>query len=286
MDEEPRGEGRTRLVRAPDGRRLAFCEWGDPGGAALFYLHGVPGSRYLRHVGSAYADAGLRVLTYDRPGYGLSDPAPGRIVADTASDVAAIADSLGLDRFSVVGISAGGVHAFAVAAALPDRVTRCVGLKVLAPYQADGLDFYAGMDPDDAAALRSLAGGDRQALTADAEAARRWVEDDLPGLNVPESVSAMLREAGREAYRRGLEGHIDDMAAQMQDHGYDLGSVTAPTWLLAATGDQQVPPGHGRWLADHLPHARLTWLDGDHLDYHEHEEIQAFVWAGHGTDPV
>jgi pimeloyl-ACP methyl ester carboxylesterase len=157
MGDLPGHGGDTAFVRTSDGRRLAFCEWGDPDGAALFYLHGVPGSRYLRHVGSAYADARLRVLTYDRPGYGLSDPAPGRSVADSAADVAAIADHLGLDRFPVAGVSMGGVHALAVAALLPDRVTRCVGLKALAPYGAHGLDFFAGMDDEDAAALRMMA---------------------------------------------------------------------------------------------------------------------------------
>jgi pimeloyl-ACP methyl ester carboxylesterase len=138
----PLEDAPTGFAVVPDGRRLAFCEWGDPRGAPVVYLHGFPGSRYLRHVGTAYADAHLRVITYDRPGYGLSDAAPGRIVADTAADVATLADHLGLDRFAVVGVSAGGVHAFAVAATLPDRVTRCVGMKAIAPFEAEGLDFY------------------------------------------------------------------------------------------------------------------------------------------------
>lgn len=168
MVEQPVQDGRTSFARVPDGRRLAFCEWGDPDGAAVVHLHGVPGSRYLRHVGSVYADARLRVITYDRPGYGLSDRAPGRNVADTAADVAVIADSLGLTRFSVVGVSAGAAHALAVAAGLPNQVDRCVAIKALAPYRAEGLDFFAGMDPSDAATLRAVAQGDRAALMADA----------------------------------------------------------------------------------------------------------------------
>ena len=69
------------IVTGPGGRRLAVSEWGDPEGAVVFYLHGAPGSRLLRHDGDGYAAAGLRVVTYDRPGYGGSDPAPGRAVA-------------------------------------------------------------------------------------------------------------------------------------------------------------------------------------------------------------
>jgi pimeloyl-ACP methyl ester carboxylesterase len=283
VNERPEEDAPTGFVLVPDGRRLAFCEWGDPLGAPVVYLHGFPGSRYLRHVGTAYADAHLRVITYDRPGYGLSDAAPGRMVADTAADVAALVDHLGLDRFAVVGVSAGGVHAFAVAAAMPDRVTRCVGVKAIAPFAAEGLDFYEGMGLEDAAAMRLLSSGDREAFEADAEETRAWVENGCPGLDVEEPVAAMLKQAFREAFRQGLEGHIDDLSAQFRGHGYELRSVVAPTWLLAATADEVVPPGHGRWLAGRLPNARLTWLDGGHMDSQADDEIRAFVWAADGT---
>jgi pimeloyl-ACP methyl ester carboxylesterase len=212
----------------------------------------------------------------------FSDPAPGRTVVDTAADVAAIADRLGVDRFGVVGVSAGGVHAFAVAAALPDRVTGCVGVKALAPYDAAGLDFFAGMDPDDAAAFRRVADGDPDALTADAEEARAWVRQGCPGLDAPEPVGAMLRQTFDEAFRRGISGHVDDLAAHLRDHGFALEAVTTPTRLLAASEDRSVPPGHARWLADRLPGVELTWMDGGHLDPQEEAEIRAMAWAADG----
>jgi pimeloyl-ACP methyl ester carboxylesterase len=283
VGEQPLQDGQTGFARVPDGRRLAFCEWGDPKGAAVLYLHGVPGSRYLRHMGSVYADARLRVITYERPGYGLSDRAPGRIVVDTAADAAVIADCIGLTRFSVVGVSAGAAHALAVAALLPARVDRCVGIKPLAPYQAEGLDFFAGMDPNDAAVLRAAAQGDHAAIAAEAAGASEWVASDFPGLSAPEPVASMLKQTFREAFRQGLDGHIDDMAAHVRNHGYDLQSVSVPTLLLAARGDEQVPPGHARWLADHLPRAQLAWMEGGHMEYHEQEEMSAFIWAGHGS---
>jgi len=272
-------DAQTRLVRGHDGRRLAVCEWGDPAGAVVLYLHGLPGSRYLRHPGDAYVDARLRVITYDRPGYGLSDPAPGRTVADTAADVAAVADALGVGEFAVAGVSAGGVHALAAAALLPERVRRCVTLKALAPYGASGFDFFAGMDPEDAEVFRRLTGRDRSVLTADAEEARGWATEGCPGLDAPEPVGGMLRQAFREAFRQGLDGYVDDLAAHFGDQGYELGSVTVPTWLLAAEDDRQVPPGHARWLAEQLPDARVTWLEGGHLDPHDDAEVRAFVWA-------
>jgi len=263
-----------------NGHRLAFCEWGAPDGAAVFYLHGIPGSRYLRHVGSVYGDARLRVITYDRPGYGLSDRVPARTVADTAADVAAIADHLGIPKFSVVGVSAGGVHAFAAAAGLPDRVHRCVGIKALAPYRGEGLDFFEGMDDDGASTFRAVARGDSSALAEDAAETSAWVESDLAGISATGPVADMLKAAFREAFKQGLGGHMDDVAAHVRRHGYVIESVTTPTLLLAARQDQQVPPGHARWLADHLPHAELTWMDGGHMDYQEDAEMKALAWAG------
>lgn len=98
----------TSMVQTSDQRDLAICEWGVEGGSPVFWLHGTPGSRYLRHVGDGYVRAGLRVITYDRPGYGQSTRAPGRSIADVAADVVTISDTLGLDRFGVAGVSGGG----------------------------------------------------------------------------------------------------------------------------------------------------------------------------------
>lgn len=107
---------RETVVRLESGRELAVAEWGDPVGKPLFFLHGTPGSRYLRHIGGEYGRRHIRVVTYDRPGYGRSTRARGRCTADSAAHVVAIADAMGLDRFAVVGVSGGGPHALAVAA--------------------------------------------------------------------------------------------------------------------------------------------------------------------------
>ncbi len=272
-------EGETRFAVAADGRRLAFCEWGDPAGAVIFYLHGMPGSRLLRHPGSAYADAGLRVITYDRPGYGLSDPNPGRDVADAAADVVAIADALGLVRFPVAGVSLGGLHALAVAARLPDRGSSCAAIKAPAPPAAEGLDYFEGMTEDDSAVLRGVAHRGAEAAEADAAEVATWVGSGMPELDALGAVGDMLRAAFGEGFRRGPVGHVEDLLAYVRDPGFATGDVAVPTLLLAARDDEAVPPGHAHWWAAHLPHAELTWLDGDHFTYHEAEEIGALVWA-------
>ena len=85
----------TRVANALDDRSLAFEEWGDPKGVPVFSLHGTPGSRFSRHYDEGlYVEAGVRVITYDRPGYGVSDRNPGRRVVDCVEDVATLADVL------------------------------------------------------------------------------------------------------------------------------------------------------------------------------------------------
>jgi pimeloyl-ACP methyl ester carboxylesterase len=133
-------------VRTPDGRTLAVEELGDPAGRPVLVHNGTPHTRHLYGPNAQdAADRGLRLIGYDRPGYGGSTPQPGRTVADCVSDVRAICAELGIDRLATWGISGGGPHVLACAALLPDLVTAAASLASLAPYGAEGLDYYAGM---------------------------------------------------------------------------------------------------------------------------------------------
>ena len=128
-----------------DGRTLSVAEAGDPEGHGVFALHGTPGSRLFWHEAVEDAEKrGIRMVAYDRPGYGGSDPAPGRTVADAADDIGAIADALHIDRYAVYGGSGGGPHALANAVR-PDRVVAVAALASVAPWRADGLDWLDGM---------------------------------------------------------------------------------------------------------------------------------------------
>jgi len=135
-------------VRTLDGRVVAYEQAGDPAGIPIFVLHGTPGSRLGLHPNrSRIADAGLRLVSYDRPGYGRSTRHRGRSIVDCVGDITAIADDLGLERFAVAGGSGGGAHALAAGARLPERVSRVLCNVGFAPFDAPGLDWFEGMDP-------------------------------------------------------------------------------------------------------------------------------------------
>jgi pimeloyl-ACP methyl ester carboxylesterase len=113
---------------------------------AVFWHHGTPNlGAPPEPLFPAAARSGIRWLSYDRPGYGGSTPHPGRDVASAAADVASVADALGIEQFAVMGHSGGAAHALACAALLPERVLAAVCGSGLAPYHAQGLDWFAGM---------------------------------------------------------------------------------------------------------------------------------------------
>src|SRR5205823_8781967 len=148
------GMGGVRMSRPlttvdlPDGRTLAYAEWGDPAGRPIVTCHGTPGCRLNRHPNQDLVrSTGARVIAFDRPGYGRSTRNAGRRVVDVVPDVVALVDHLGLDEFAVVGGSGGGPHALAVAASMPDRVTRVGCIVGVASYDALGDEWFTGMDP-------------------------------------------------------------------------------------------------------------------------------------------
>jgi pimeloyl-ACP methyl ester carboxylesterase len=151
---------RDHEVRLADGRILRTQDSGAADGQPVLLFHDGLGSRLVADPLAAVAThAGLRLLSHDRPGFGGSTAQPGRRVADAAADVTAIADQLGVDRFAVWGTSGGGPFALACAALLPDRVVAAALVSPLAPPDAPGLDWSAGMAEQVAQLHRLAAAG-------------------------------------------------------------------------------------------------------------------------------
>src|SRR4051794_5119938 len=135
-----------RTIATADGHTLTVREAGDPGGVPVLAISGTPGSSTIYEVHARDAEErGIRLFSYDRPGYGGSTRRQGRDVAACAADIAAVCDALGVGRFCLWGISGGGPHALAAAALIGDRVVAAAALASVAPYGAEGLDFFAGM---------------------------------------------------------------------------------------------------------------------------------------------
>ena len=283
-----------RTVATPDGRVLAVEEAGHPDGLPVLVHNGTPNSRHLYAPVVADADTrGLRIIGYDRPGYGDSSPQPGRTVADCAADVQAIADGLGVTRLVTWGVSGGGPHVLATAALLPDLVAAAASLAALAPLGAEGLDYYDGMGQEniddlrliltDEAAARAKTEQDREEILA---ATAETLAATTPTLLTPTDAAVFTGElaeylawSGHEGLAPGAEGWFEDGWAFCQPWGFDPATISVPLLIVHGREDKFVPFGHGQWLAGRIPGVDARLLDHDgHLTLFQNRIGEVHAW--------
>lgn len=265
-------------ISLPDGRSLDIRINGPEGGPVLVFHHGTPGSVLPRRkMVEQAAERGMRLVTYSRAGYGDSTRREGRTVADVADDVTAILDHLGVEKAMTAGWSGGGPHALATGAVLPDRITGVLSIAGVAPYSAEGLDFLGGMGEgnieefgaalDGEGKLRPMLEGMRAELKdATPDAILGELSTLLPDVDRKEVTADAGEEMAanfREALKNGVDGWADDDLAFTRSWGFDLDSITVPTFVWQGSADLMVPFAHGQWLAANVPGATAHLLEGE-----------------------
>jgi pimeloyl-ACP methyl ester carboxylesterase len=264
-------------VDLPDGRALDVLAGERTDGHGLVFHHGTPGNatRYETWFAAA-EERGLRPVAYSRPGYATSTRDPGRTVASAIPDVEAVLDHLDIDRFVSVGGSGGGPHTIACAALLPDRCLSTAALVTVAPWQADGLDWWTGMTQSNLDEFGAALAGEpalRDWMTENGEEYRHItgptmaaaLGDALPPVDqaVATGEWAEHEAAGiRRALEHGFDGWVDDDLAFTMPWGFDLATVRVPVQIWQGELDRLVPWSHGEWLAEHIPGARFTLAHG------------------------
>jgi pimeloyl-ACP methyl ester carboxylesterase len=255
-------------VTAADGRVLHAYDTGPTAAdeLVLFWHHGTP------NIGpppaplfDTSAQLGIRWISHDRPGYGGSTRQPGRGTASVAGDSAAVADALGVSRFAVMGYSGGATFALACASLLPDRVVGAAGLSPLAPFAAEGLDWFAGMGPSGIASLTAatLGLGAKETFEATNDAEPDFIPADLDVLS---GAWGWLGSVAGPAMAGGPGGLIDDDIAYVSPWGFDVANIRVPVLLGHGDRDRIVPSTHGAWLAGRCPTAELRrYPDDGHL---------------------
>jgi pimeloyl-ACP methyl ester carboxylesterase len=254
------------------GRRIAYAAFGAPDGRPVLALHGTPGSRFkYASVDRRAAEAGLRLISVDRWGYGASDVPAAPSLSQFADDMMRVTDRLGIGRFSVIAISGGAPYAAAVAALAPDRVERLALVSPLGPTHGlafrdmrlfhhfcfralprmPGLPtaifrFYRRLlflAPQSAIVLASLGS----------------VRTDRVLVRTP-AVRNSLAVTFREGLRENARGGVVDLTLFSRPWGVDLSRVRAATRVWHGTADRNVPQAAARRLADLIPGAELTLL--------------------------
>ena len=258
-------------VSLPDGRSIEVVVQGDEDGSLLIFHHGSPGSAQpFEPWHAAAAERGIAIAFLSRAGFGGSTRQEGRTVASAAADAAALADHLGREMFLTAGWSGGGPHALACAALLPDRVRAAATIAGVAPYEADGLDWTAGMGEDNQIEY-PLAARDPQELLrwmaphalamakiepGDVVAEMRSLMSGVDAAQVTGEFGENLAASFRSAFRHGPWGWYDDDLAFVGDWGFDVTDIRVPVSVWQGREDLFVPITHGEWLAAHIPGAR------------------------------
>ncbi len=279
----------TASVILPDGRVLAYEEYGDPAGFPVLSFHGGLSSRLdAAHAHEAAVAARVRLVSPDRPGIGLSTFQPGRRLTDWPADVEALTGALGIGRFAVMGWSAGGAYAAVCAAKMGGRVTAAALLSSSVP-----LDLYGS--------TRGLTTGDRALLFLSrrmpwlASAAIKFsiVNADNTRLlravmrSFPPADRSVLADWGppdlalafvREALRQGTAGCIWDYRIFGDPWGFSLEEIRAPVQIWEGSDDRTGPPGYRAFLQRHIAQATVTVVPGEgHLSLLPHQAPAIFA---------
>jgi pimeloyl-ACP methyl ester carboxylesterase len=271
----PRLEG-TIAVRG--GRRLGFASFGSPLGRPIFWMHGTPGARrQIPLVAREIADRdGLRIIGIDRPGIGSSTPYVYPDLRDWVADLEVLADTLGIDRFDVIGLSGGGPYVLAAGAVLPHRVDKLAVIGGVAP--TVGPDAIGG---GVVGALRRTAPAVRVArvplglgLTVALRLARPLAGPalDLYRIGQPDGDKRLLGRPEFKAMflddllngsRKQVTAPLSDLLLFTRDWGFRLEDVKAPVLWWHGDDDHIVPLAHGEHCVARLPSATLHVMEGE-----------------------
>jgi pimeloyl-ACP methyl ester carboxylesterase len=294
--------GQDRTLRLSDGRKLGFTEFGDPSGVPVLAFHGMPGCRFMfRLVHAPALRLGLRIVAPDRPGFGLSDFQTNRTLADWPDDVRQLADSLGVERFAVAGISGGGPYVAACAALLPDRVTAAALVSPVGPLRPpEGPDRLPPAQvvafrllPQLTPAMRLAFFGGRLGFLHAPDAMYRAVMKragpaDEHILARPEIRKNVL-ESVVEGLRPGARGVVQEMKIFASPWNIPLAAIKAPAMLWQGLSDNNVPVSAALRLAQVIPNCELHRIEGaghywifDHVE----EVLTALRQKVEGAQPL
>jgi pimeloyl-ACP methyl ester carboxylesterase len=259
-------------IPGPEGRTIEVLTGGDPDGLPLLFHVGSPSAvAPSAAIDRASRAAGLRLITFSRPGYGRSTPRPAPAgFADDVVESVAVLDHLGVGDFVTAGWSGGGPRALACAALLPDRCRAAATIAGVAPYAAADLDWFDGMAPENHAEYHAAEQGPEAyepfvieqilpmlaATPAQLAEALGELVTPVDRAMVTDDFADWISRMFHHAAAQGPVGVRDDGLAAVSPWGFDLDDVRVPVAVWQGRQDAMVPYAHGEWLAAHVPGAQ------------------------------
>ncbi len=261
-----------------DGRRLGFIDYGDPDGLPIFLLHGTPGSRIFGLENEPLiSEEALRIITPERPGYGLSSPLENRSISGYSRDIEELANYLGIRKFHVAGVSGGGPYVLACASNLPDRVVSAILIASASPMQTEG--FFRGMSvgnkiaflvsgyvpwllkPLYQYAVHHYRKNPEKMLKGLMPHLCDWDKAVVEGIIQKGKLDGMVEHI-REAYRQGYAAAYTDLYLVSRSWGIDFAEISCPIFLWHGESDTLVPISPAKAFSKTLPNCRFHAIAG------------------------
>lgn len=267
-----------------DGRQLGYSEYGDPKGYPIFYFHGFPGSRLQAADFHESAVAKhCRFFGVDRPGMGLSSLNKQHTLLSWTNDIAELADSLEISKFSIVSHSGGAPFALACGARLSERVSHIALVSAMPPWTISEAtrDVPIGFRIINVL-VRNIPGFSWLLMQLQQHVLLRPAMFERLIQQVPEADGEVLRNnhglliAAKEAFRQGASGAADEFRLLTREWGFNLEDIHTPVSIWQGGLDPQVPVSSARFFVSRLPHASLRVMENDahqSMLYHHIEAI-------------
>ena len=267
----------SQSLRLPDGRALAYAEYGAPGGKPVFYFHGSAGSRLEPGMldEEDLEKAGIRLIACDRPGMGGSDFQPARSLSHWPADILALAGSLRLGKFGVFGVSGGAGYATACARLVPDRLSAAVIASGAGPMDSPearaSLPFMGrltwGLAARSVPLTELFLHLSKPPLQADIAKIRKQLSRSMPPeeavlFEKPGRLEAFIASAA-ESMRPGIHGIAWDTHLCARPLDFRLEEICFPVRLLHGEADRNVPVAVARKVATAIPGCQATFYPGE-----------------------
>lgn len=272
----------TQQIKLSDGRKLAYIEYGDPKGKPMFYFHGWPTSRLSGvELDNAAKKLCIRVISPDRPGFGLSDYQQNRTLLDWPKDVIELANSLHIGKFAVIGISGGGPYTAVCASKIPHRLTKAGIIVGLAPTYIPGIlkgmaltnylgwNYYSRFP-----LLRKLSAWGCLLQAFYFPRFGRLIGFQSPSDReiIKSKPNYLSSQPVKEAFRQGIKGAELDLKIYTHDWGFNLSDIQVPVFLWYGADDKNVPLAMGNYYHSQIPKSKLFINPtGGHLSRLNHE---------------
>ncbi len=268
----------VQFYETRQGTRLAFHEYGNPGGHPIFFYHGTGSHVHGMLLHKPGLKHGFRIIAPDRPGVAQSDFRPGWTIFEYARDIADLADHLGIGSFGAVGISGGGPTLMASAFTIPDRLNCVVALACAMPVYSNpdmlkrlgATDrFYARLGSRLPLGLFkipfSVLGMMQKLLKSPRSFAKMFASSlcdaDKAIFALPEFQYLFMRDF-QELFRHGSKGPAYDAQTVYKEWGFDLSDIDIHIEVFQGTEDMFVPMIFSEFLKKTAKDVRLNRVKG------------------------